>query len=227
MMVLYHLLWDLRALGGWAIDVYTGFWHYFQVTTASLFTGLVGVGMALRYQTMHEQGNVRVEPFLLRGAVVLSWGIVVGFVTFLFSPDMYVRWGILHLIGFSLLVGWPLVRFRWLNLAGAIVLLLAGQVVMALSLNYSWLDWLGLDAMPRQAFDYFPVIPWLALPLLGVFFANTVYRRGGRRFAMPDWGDRLFFRVLRLMGQNSLLIYLLHQPLMLAILAALGIISVG
>jgi len=227
MMVIYHLLWDLHALGGWAITIYTGFWHYFQVATASSFTGLVGASMALRYQARQQQGGVRAEPFLVRGAVVFSWGIVIGIVTFLFNPGMYVRWGILHLIGFSLLVGWPFVRFRWLNLVLAALLLLAGRAVMALGLNSSWLDWLGLDATPRPAFDYFPVIPWLALPLIGMFIANMLYRRGVRRFTLPDLGNRLFFRVLRLMGQNSLLIYLLHQPIMLAILAALGVISLG
>lgn len=225
MMVIYHLLWDLTALGGFPINVFTGFWHYFQVATASLFTGLVGVGLALRYQTMQQQRQVRYAPFFYRGAAVLSWGVVVGVVTYLFDPTMYVRWGILHLIGFSILITWPLLRFRWLNLVLAIALVVAGRVVMLLGLNIGWLDWLGLDASPRQAFDYFPVIPWLALPLFGLFLGNTLYAQGTRRFALPDIGHWTFVRLLRMMGQNSLLIYLLHQPILLLTLTVLGIIS--
>lgn len=225
MMVIYHLLWDLYALGGYKINVYTGFWHYFQVATASLFTGLVGVSLALRYQTMQHEGRVRYAPFFVRGAVVFSWGMLVSVVTYLFDPQMYVRWGILHLIGFSILVAWPLLRFRWLNLALAVALVLAARLVMLLGLNMDWLDWLGLDASPRQAFDYFSVIPWLALPLFGIFVGNSIYRQGGRRFGLPAIGDWPPLRLLRLLGQNSLLIYLVHQPILLVTLSVLGLIT--
>lgn len=225
MMVIYHLLWDLHALGGYPINVYTGFWHTFQITTASLFTGLVGVSLALRYQMMETQGAIRYRPFFLRGAVVFSWGIVVGIVTFLFNPAMYVRWGILHLIGFAIVISWPFLRFRWLNLVLAVGLLAAGRVIMLTRIDISWLDWLGLDASPRQAFDYFPVVPWLALPLIGIFVGNLVYADGKRRFSLPDIGGWAPLRLLRLMGQNSLLIYLLHQPILLTTLTLLGVIS--
>ena len=40
MMVVYHLLWDLHSLGGYDIALRTGFWSYWQITTASLFTTL-------------------------------------------------------------------------------------------------------------------------------------------------------------------------------------------
>lgn len=225
MMIVYHLLWDLSALGGYAINVYSGFWRYFQVTTASLFTGLVGVSMALRYQAMREQRKISYAPFFWRGAAIFSWGLVVGIVTFLFDPSMYVRWGILHLIGFSIVVSWPLLRFRWPNLALALALLLAGRVVMRAGLDFSWLDWLGLDASPRQAFDYFPMIPWLSLPLLGLFVGNSLYAHVARRLPLPALGDAPLIRLLRLMGQNSLLIYLLHQPILLAVLTGLGVVS--
>lgn len=225
MMIVYHLLWDLHAIGGFSVNIYTGFWHFFQVTTASLFTGLVGVGLALRYQVMQKQGSVHYRPFFFRGAAVFSWGVVVGIVTYLFDSGMYVRWGILHLIGFSILLAWPLLRFRWLNLVLAITILLTGKIVLLLGLNLDALDWLGLDAYPRQAFDYFPLIPWLALPLIGIFLGNSIYVQGDRRFALPEIGNSAFVRLLRFMGQNSLLIYLLHQPILLVTLSALGVIS--
>ncbi len=226
MMVIYHLLWDLQGLGGYKINVYTGFWHYFQLATASLFTGLVGVGLALRYQTMQAQGAARYRPFFLRGAEIFTWGVVVGVVTYFFDPHLYVRWGILHLIGFSILVAWPFFRFRWLNLALGIALLLWGRGIALAGLNIGWLDWLGLDATPRLAFDYFPIIPWFGLPLIGMFLGNTLYTRGLRRFSLPDLGALAPARLLRLMGQNSLLIYLLHQPIMIALLTLLGIVSI-
>jgi uncharacterized membrane protein len=225
MMVVYHLLWDLQGLGSFAIDVYRGFWHYFQLTTASLFTGIVGISLVLRYQSLAQQGPPTYGPFLQRGVQIFSWGIVIGIVTYLFEPTFYVRFGILHLIGFAIIVSWPLLRWRRLNLVLGLGLLALGRLIPVWGLDIGWLDWLGLDATPRPAFDHFPVIPWLGLPLLGIFVGKTLYRDGARPFAAATWPEWGPIRLLRLLGQNSLLIYLIHQPILLTVLTLLGLIS--
>lgn len=225
MMVLYHLLWDLQGLGSFAIDVYRGFWHYFQLTTASLFTGIVGVSLVLRYQSLAQHGQPTYAPFLQRGVQIFSWGIVVGIVTYLFEPSFYVRFGILHLIGFAVIVAWPFLRCYWLNLVLGLGLLVLGRFIPMGGLDIAWLDWLGLDATPRPAFDHFPIIPWLGLPLLGIFLGKTLYRNGARPFAAATWPEWGPVRLLRLLGQNSLLIYLIHQPILITVLTLLGLIS--
>ena len=165
---------------------------------------------------------------MLRGLEIFSWGLVISLVTFLFDSRFYVQWGILHLIGFSILVSWPFLRWRWLNLLLAGLLLAAGKLMpltaALLGLHSPWLDWLGLTAAPRPAFDYFPVIPWLALPLIGVAAGNLFYAEGARRFPLPDLGGLAPLRLLRLLGQNSLLIYLIHQPIMITLLVLAGVV---
>ena len=225
MMVIYHLLWDLQGLGDFKIDVYHGFWHGWQLATASLFIGLSGLSQPLRDPKHVQQGRRSYRPFLWRGLSVFSWALVISIVTYLFNPRLYIQWGILHLIGFSMLVAYPLLRFRWLNLVLGLALVGIAQVVPVLNLNFTWLGWLGLDATPRLAFDFFPVIPWMGVALVGVFVGNLLYAGGARRFAFPDLGGAFPARALRLLGQNSLLIYLLHQLVLIATLAALGLIS--
>ena len=225
MMVVYHLLWDLQGLGDFKIDVYHGFWHGWQLATASLFIGLSGLSQTLRYQRQVRQGRRDYRPFLWRGLSVFSWALVISIVTYLFDPRFYIQWGILHLIGFSMLVAYPLLRFRWLNLFLGLALLGIAQLVPILNLNFTWFGWLGLDATPRLAFDFFPVIPWMGLALVGVFVGNLLYAGGARRFSLPELGGAFPMRGLRLLGQNSLLIYLLHQLVLIATLTALGLIS--
>jgi uncharacterized membrane protein len=233
MMVVYHLLWDLQGLGSYKIDVYHGFWHGWQLATASLFIGLSGLSQSLRYQSQVQKGQRDYRPFLWRGLSVFSWALVISIVTYLFDPRFYIQWGILHLIGFSMLVAYPLLRFRWLNLFLGLALLGIAQLVPVLNLNFTWFGWLGLDATPRLAFDFFPVIPWMGLALVGVFVGNLLYAGGAvagasggaRRFSLPELGGAFPMRGLRLLGQNSLLIYLLHQLVLIATLAALGLIS--
>ncbi|MER2600410.1 MAG: heparan-alpha-glucosaminide N-acetyltransferase [Caldilineales bacterium] len=226
MMVVYHLMWDLTSLGGYAIAVRSGFWNIWQIITASLFTTLVGVALTLSYQRerkQHPTGSLW-PKYLLRGLVLLTWGVVIGTVTYLaLGRGAYVRFGILHLIGLSIILAYPLLRFRWLNLALAVIITALTPLVAALHLHAPWLEWLA--ATPGSGVDYAPLLPWFGRVLFGVFLGNLVYTaRGERHFPLPGAPADPITRTLRLLGQNSLLIYLLHQPLLLIVLTLLGAI---
>jgi uncharacterized membrane protein len=101
MMVIYHLMWNLDRLGGYDIGVRSGFWRLFQIATAGLFTILVGLSLTLSYNRAREvlpAGSLW-PKYLVRGAVVFTWGMIISLVTFaLFGPDRAVYFGILHLI---------------------------------------------------------------------------------------------------------------------------------
>lgn len=226
MMVVYHLLWDLQGLAGYDIEVYTGFWHYWQIATASLFLFLVGVSLTLSYhQSLQRRpGESPFPKVLLRAIEVFSWGMVITLVTYLFDPVWYVRFGILHLIGVSMVVGYFFLRFRWLNLFLGIVIIVLGWVVPLVGLDIEALTWLGLDATPGTVFDHSPMIPWFGRVLIGIFVGNTLYANGVRQFRLPDVSNWFPIRILRLMGQNSLLIYLIHQPIMIVLLVLLGVV---
>ena len=223
-MAIYHLVWDLYGLAGWPIEMYTGFWHYWQLTTATMFIGLVGVSLSLRYNRMQARGNPSFRPFFYRGLVIFSWGVVLSLVTYLYYPPAYIRFGILHFIGASIILAYPFLRFRWLNLILGIGLLLLPEVV-SWRHGISWLEWLGLIENPHPAFDYYPVIPWLGVVLIGVFLGQAFFPAGQRRFPLPDLSRFGPMRLLALAGQNSLLIYLIHQPIIIAILILLGIVT--
>jgi len=225
-MVIYHLVWDLYGLAGWNIQVYDGFWHYWQLVTATSFIGLAGLAMSLRAGRMRKKHQLSFRPFLQRGITIFSWGMVISVVTFLYLPAEYVRFGILHFIGAAIILAYPFLRFRWLNLVLGIVLLLIPQAI-AWRHDISWLEWLWMIRQPHPAFDYFPVIPWLGVTLIGVFVGNILYPQGERAFSLPDWSQLPPVRWLALAGQNSLLIYLIHQPLIITLLVLLGVVKLS
>lgn len=227
MMIVYHTLFDLRAYGGYDINVFTGPWRWWQVITASLFTGLVGLSLTLSYNSWRASGHTgsAFPKYLLRGLTVFSWGMVITLVTLAFDPVRYIRFGILHLIGVSIVLAYPFLRFRWLNLILGAGIIILGSVLRATPIDIGWLDWVGLDASPRPTFDYSPLIPWFGRVLIGIFIGNMFYTGGERRFSLPNWSQNRLVRLLRLMGQNSLLIYLVHQPIIVVILALTGAVS--
>ena len=225
MMVVYHLMWDLRGLAGHDINVYTGFWHYWQQVTANLFIGIVGVSLSLSYGRARQKGGkstTRWGKYVMRGVVILSWGIVIGIITYAFDPSHYVRFGILHLIGLSIIIAYPFLRFRWLNLILGILLLLLGRIIPLFGIENPWLGWLGLTASPRPAFDYFPLIPWFGVVLIGIFIGNALVIPRATAGVQSEIRNPKFAISIRLMGQNSLLIYLIHQPILITVLVLLG-----
>lgn len=224
MMVIYHLMWDLHGFAGYDIEMYSGFWHYFQLATASLFIGLVGVSLTLRYHAGQRKGRHSYASAARRGLVIFFWGLVVGVVTFLFDPARYVRFGILHFIGFAILVSYPLAGRAWFSGVLGVLILLFGRVAGLFAVDSPWLGWLGLDLTIRPALDYFPVIPWLGVALLGIWAGHLFFPHGKPRWRQPDKNDAGPLPLLQLAGQNALLIYLVHQPLLLLVLTLLGIV---
>jgi len=226
MMVVYHLLWDLASLGGYDITLRSGFWSWWQIVTASLFTGLVGLSLTLSYsreRQSHPTGSLW-SKYVLRGLTVFTWGLVIGVVTYLaLGTGYYVRFGILHLIGLSIILAYPFLRFRWFNLVLGVVLIALGPLIQGLRLDLPTLEWIA--PTPGSGVDYAPLIPWFGRVLIGIFLGNTFYPGGQRRFSLPDLGHNALIMPLRLLGENSLLIYLIHQPILLATLALLGVIS--
>lgn len=225
MMVVYHLMWDLASLAGYPIAVRSGFWHLWQMTTASLFTGLVGLSLTLSYareRRRHPTGSLW-PKYLLRGLTIFTWGVVISVVTFAaLGADYYVRFGILHLIGASIVLAYPFLRWRWANLVLGLAIVWLGGWVAGLRLQQPWLEWLA--PTPGSGVDYAPLIPWFGRVLIGIFVGNLLYAGGVRRYPLPELARVGPVRFLRLLGQNSLLIYLLHQPIMLTILVLLGIV---
>jgi uncharacterized membrane protein len=75
---------------------------------------------------------------------------------------------------------------------------------------------LGIEPTNHVYADYFPLIPWSGVVLLGIFLGNTLYTNGERRYPLPL--SSMPFMPLQWLGERSLMLYLLHQPILVAIL---------
>jgi uncharacterized membrane protein len=95
---------------------------------------------------------------------------------------------------------------------------LFGLYLKNFTFGFSWLMWLGL--MPEHIYtvDYFPLLPWFGVVLIGLFFGLILYPDYTRGFNLCDLSYFAVIRLLCLFGRHSLLIYLIHQPIRIAIL---------
>jgi len=224
MMVLYHFVFDLNYFGIRFIEVHSGLWFYFARLTASLFLLLVGVSLALSYSRAEQQGRTEQFPLriLKRSIWLFCLALGITLVTYLFIGDGFIIFGVLHLIAVSLLLALPFLRLHLLNLGFALLFIMTGPFLQSVNVDNPWLIWLGLTPSGFYSLDYFPVFPWFGVVLMGVAVGDLFYRGYHRRIPLPDLDESPFVRSLAFLGQNSLGIYLLHQPVLISLLFLCG-----
>src|SRR5215212_2783323 len=225
MMIVYHSTYDLDTLGGYDIPSTSGYWALFADLTAGLFLFLVGVSLTISLTRTSLTGWTLFGKYLARGLRILAYGMVLT-VVFLALGIGVVAFGILHLIGVSIILAYPFLRLRFANLFLGTLIFAGGQYILAQDL-YSQSFWLlPFGIVPEGVImpDYRPLLPWFGIVLIGLFFGNVVYG-DGRRPAVPEDRAPVPARPLVPLGRNSLFIYLVHQPIIVALLAALGIVD--
>jgi uncharacterized membrane protein len=224
-MILIHLLDDLYFLGfirsfPWRAGI------IWQRITAALFLTLVGVSLALGSARAgpEERGRLFWKN-CRRGGKIFLWGMGISLVTRILLREGFIDFGVLHFIGVAVAASFPFLRLGYWNLFWGALSLGIGHYLSKLQMAGPWLLWLGVKPENYFAADYFPLFPWFGLILWGLFLGNTLYAGYRRRFRLQDrrhlpvirWGCRL--------GEHSLLIYLIHQPLLIGLLYLYGWLS--
>jgi uncharacterized membrane protein len=232
MMVIYHFVYDLYQFGGYDIAANTGNWQRFANLTAFMFVSLVGVSLVLSYtrataKTADEWSLV--QKYILRGLRIFGYGMLITVAVWLFAPGGSIIFGILHLIGASIIFAYPFLRWPKASLPAALGLIGLGWYMGGYpQVDFPWLIWAGFRPTDIGAmYDYRPMIPWFGVALLGIFVGYLLYRDGKRRFSLPDLNHLAFIRGLSKTGQYSLGIYLIHQPVILLVLELTGVIDLG
>jgi uncharacterized membrane protein len=227
MMVVYHTTYDLDTLGGYDIQSTAGFWALFADATAGLFLFLVGVSLAISRARSGLTGRRLFGKYLARGLRILAYGMVLTAI-FLALGMGVVAFGILHLIGVSIILAYPFLRLQLTNLVLGALVFAAGQYILAQDLNSQSFWLLPFGVVPDGVLmpDYRPLLPWFGVVLIGLFIGNVVYG-DGRRPAVPEDKAPTLARPLLPLGRNSLFVYLIHQPIIIALLAVTGVVDLN
>jgi len=227
MMIVYHTTYDLDTLGGYDVQSTTGYWALFADLTAGLFLFLVGVSLAISRARTSLTGWRLFGKYLARGLRILAYGVVLTVVLLALGMGV-VAFGILHLIGISIILAYPFLTLRLTNLVLGTLIFLAGQYILAQDLGSQSFWLLPFGVVPEGVImpDYRPLLPWFGVVLIGLFFGNVVYGGGRRPVVLGDKAPKLA-RPLLPPGRNSLFVYLIHQPIIIALLAVTGVVDLN
>ena len=225
-MTVFHFCFDLTQSGYIKQDFYHDpLWTWQRTLIVSLFLICAGIGQAIALQQGQSWNR-----FWRRWAQVTGCALLVTAGSWWMNPQSFIYFGVLHGIAAMLII----VRLtacwgRWLWLLGALAIAakfvgawalqtLAPESLAAL-LNAPTLNWLGVITRLPVTEDYVPVLPWLGLMWWGAALGAWLMGDGQRYLRGPIAPQ---LQPLALIGRWSLSYYMLHQPVLIATLMALG-----
>ncbi|MFC4624934.1 heparan-alpha-glucosaminide N-acetyltransferase [Daeguia caeni] len=213
-MAIYHFGWDLEFFGYMTAGTTgQGGWRLFARCIASSFLFLVGFSLVLA----HGRG-IRWRPMLKRLSQIILAAAAISAVTYYLSPESYIFFGILHEIAFASLVGLLFLRLPpLLTVLVASLVLAAPHFARSDIFNQPWLAWVGLSTQLWRSNDYVPVFPWFGAVLLGIAAARFSQQFNLLRYLAGGIKPRFLQKPLCFMGQHSLAFYLIHQPVLIAL----------
>ncbi|MCX6688595.1 MAG: heparan-alpha-glucosaminide N-acetyltransferase [Methanoregula sp.] len=218
LMILFHTLFDLNFFSLFTIDLYTIFWRLYAYGGVSLFLVIVGVSLTISRARAGRYLDARglATKFVLRGAKIICLGLLVTLATWWYLRDGYVIFGILSVIGVSVLCSPIFFRFGKKNVIIGIVCIAIGWIFATIN-GPIWLLPIGIHPAAFWSVDYTPIFPWLGVVLVGIALGDVLYPGGTRSFKLPTFPPTAI-APLTFMGRHSLAIYLVHQPIILAVL---------
>ena len=207
LMVIYHFSFDLDNFNYIQIDMDNSLlWQGFRVIIVTLFLTTMGISLALT----HSRNNKGIcwscmkkrTLFLGVASILVSVG------SYLQFPQTWIYFGILHFILFASWLGLLFVGKPWLSLITAIIVLVG-----------YWTGWLHTHALfdlvhqplhlpVHYTEDMVNIFPWFTPVLIGIFIVAKGWH------LLPHLNPSFISTKLSFMGRHSLIIYLIHQPIL-------------
>jgi len=220
LMIFFHILYDLNFFLITDFRLYSGIILYIARLSAAIFVVLAGVSLSLSYSRVKNrlQANEIVLKFLKRGCKTIFLGIIISIITWFYIPRGFVVFGILHFIGASIILSLIFIRYRLLNIIFGILFIILGLYLRLFTFDLNFLIPFGFIPNNFWTIDYFPLLPWFGLILFGISIGNIIYPNKNRKFEMMDRSKNIVIKSFCFLGRNSLLIYFLHQPIIIGLI---------
>lgn len=224
-MILYHLCWDLVYIAGIRLDFYTSNTGFiWQQSICWSFILISGFCVAI---SNHP---------ITRGLIVSLCGLAITVVTSIFLPEDIIIFGVLTFHGSAMIITGLLLPILEKIHPGILLFFSAFMFAVTRFISYGYIGFPGANVitLPQSLYtnylttylgfpfpffystDYFAILPWIFLFWCG--FAIC------RLLKMPKKGTLLlkrpfYIRIpgISFIGKHSLVIYMLHQPVLYAL----------
>ena len=213
-VVIYHLIFDLYYIFGlncpWIFSPLADFIRDFG---AGMFIFIAGISSRLSHNNY------------IRAAKTSVCALLLSLVTYIFIREEFIFLGILHFLAFMMLFyallgriieKIPAIAVMVVNLiifAFIVPFFLINPIPYELQIN-TWTYILGFGGGKLYSADYFPLLPWFFLFIGGT--GAGFYVKEGK---IPKFLYYDICKPITWIGRHTIIIYMLHQPIMYGILS--------
>jgi uncharacterized membrane protein len=202
LLLFMHLMFDLQYYYGINVNYEGGILNVIGFIFAPVFIMISGIS------TSFSRSSFK------RGLIVLSIALGITVVTYLFNPAFVIVFGILHFMGVCMIAS-PLFKklpTPWLFVLSALIASTAFMLPY-IKVTNNYLFMFGLYTSEFRSSDYYPLFPYAWAFLFGMGLSRVLYKE--KKSAFPFTIKSKFVNFL---GRNSLYVYIIHQPIILAVL---------
>lgn len=201
-MIYFHVIYDLKEIFHLSFSYQSGINYYIGKAGGILFIFAAGISSSL------TRSNIK------RALKLLAIALVITVITHLYDPKIGIKFGILHFLGVSILIAPLMLRLnKYILLVLGTAIIAVTPYISVIKLSHNFLFIVGLTTSSFVSSDFYPMIPWFGVFLYGLAAGKSFYINKKSIITL-----RLGENLLALAGQHTLLIYLLHQPMILLVL---------
>lgn len=196
LMIIFHFTYDLALFKYVPLTFkkhQDPFWWFLPRIIVFLF--MVSMGMSMH---LVHFPTIKWKVFSKRVGKLAFFAIIISVSTYYMFPKRWIYFGTLHSIAVCSFLVLPLLRLKYFNLIFGLGLFVH---VIVTGKSVPW--WI----LPHPAMDYIPPFPWIGAAALGVFMVKMDWHK----WQVPN---HILLRGIQYLGKHSLVIYLVHQPLL-------------
>jgi uncharacterized membrane protein len=241
MMILHHFAYDLRFIFEYKVFGFISsecdwFWAFPQ--PFFIFVFIVISGICCQFSRNNFKRALKL------GLVAIAFSAVTITADHFFHLECSVYFNVLHVLTVSTLLFAVFDHFEQKKTGGResrggdmtlfSIVIIFFWLLQAIrfyhdKIKCGWVSILGIDPHPDYALaigDEMGLIPWVGVFFLGVLIGRHVYKSKETLFPNTPKAVHAVSRPFEWIGRNSLLVYILHQPVILGILYLLQYLGV-
>ncbi|MEM4455973.1 MAG: heparan-alpha-glucosaminide N-acetyltransferase [Archaeoglobaceae archaeon] len=202
LMLFFHLFFDASYFQ--KIELSGAFWFVFPRFIGGMFIFISGFTLSYthRDRTLFSVSKLR---RIAKFAVI---AIAITIATMMFAPDEFVVFGIIHFFAVASLLAMFFVKKEKVCLFLGVCLTILGFYIQQFRFPFWHLFWLGLIPEGFRTLDYYPLLPWFGVMLLGMYFGKKI------RLRAVNYKENF----VSFLGRHSLAIYLIQHPVIVLLL---------
>lgn len=224
LMLVHHFMYDVHYIFGYPYFSWLfgpAMESIYHLLAYVLFLGVAGVSSSFSRSNLKRSGRLAL--------IALSLTLITLLISLIMKSDYYILWQMIHCLALCTLLYGLFEKTKLNEKTKIVVLLLTGffiifhlpKIINAFNLHYEGSPLLlpfGIGNLRPEIpgmLDYLPLIPYSGCFFIGAALGKIIYPDGKvqRRYCTGK-----AFKPLVFMGRHALLIYAIHQPIIITLI---------